>query len=79
MSQGQSQDLMVSLRAVTEARSALERARTRGAPRDVTSAGQRRLLTALEDYAVALARHGHPMPYRMCSELAMYRAMYDPG
>ncbi len=38
---------------------------------------QRQLLAALEAYAVALTRHGHPMPYRMRSDLSMYRAMFD--
>lgn len=78
MGQGQSQDLKVSLGAVTQARSLLERARTRGASRDVVSAEQRQLLVALEGYAATLARHGHPMPYRMRSELAIYRGMFDP-
>jgi hypothetical protein len=39
---------------------------------------QRELLAALAAYAAALTRLGHPVPYRMRSELAMYRAMFDP-
>ncbi len=75
MSHGQSHDLMLSLQAVNEARSTLDVARTQ--MRGVTTREQRGLLTALEGYADALSSHGHPMPYRMRSELAMYRAMFN--
>ena len=78
MSQGQSYDLTESLRAVNQARSDLGLARTQRALPGVATSEQRRLLTALEGYAAALAGHGHPMPYRMHSELAMYRAMFNP-
>ena len=78
MSHGQSHDLAVSLRAVDRARSTLDLARPQRSLREgATSQQQRRLLVALEGYAVALASHGHPMPYRMRSELAMYRAMFN--
>jgi hypothetical protein len=78
MSHGRSHDLMVSLRAVDRARAMLDLARTQSAlPQGVTSE-QQRLLAALEGYAVALTTHGHPMPYRMRSELVMYRAMFNP-
>ena len=76
MSHGQSHDLKLSLRAVNEARSTLDVARTQ--MRGVATPEQRGLLTALEGYALALTSHGHPMPYRMRSELAMYRAMFNP-
>ena len=76
MSHEQSQDLMVSLRAVNRARSTLELARTQRSLRGVATSEHRLLLAALEGYAVALTSHGHPMPYRMRSELAMYRAMF---
>ena len=67
-------DMMLSLRAVNEARSMLDSARTSpGVPKSA----QRRLLDALEEYADALSSHGLPMPYRMCSELAIYRAMFN--
>jgi len=78
MSHGQSHDLTVSLRAVNQARSNLDLARTRRSLPGVATSEQRRLLSALEGYAVALTSCGHPMPYRMHSELAMYRAMFDP-
>ena len=32
-----------------------------------------------EAYAAALTSHGHPMPYRLHSELAMYRSMFGPS
>jgi hypothetical protein len=51
---------------------------TRSSSQWVTTPEQRRLLAALEGYANALTRHGLPMPYRMRSELAMYRAMSIP-
>lgn len=79
MGQGQSQDVMVSLRAVNRARSTLDRTRTQGHSRGAATAEQRMLLAALEGHAVVLARHGHPMPYRMHLELAMYRAIFDPS
>ena len=75
--QGQSHDLQASLGAVKRARSALDLARTAGTVRGAATE-QRAMLAALEGYAVALTRHGHPMPYRMRSELAMYRAMFRP-
>ena len=79
MSHGESHDLETSLRAVTRARSVLDLARTQSRFRGVVTAQQRELLAALEGYAAALTVHGHPMPYRMRSELAMYRAMLDPA
>lgn len=81
MSHGQAHDLMVSLQAVNRARSVLDLARAQGSLRGVTTWEQRQLLGALESYAVALTSHGHPMPYRMRSELAMYRTMFPtrPG
>ena len=79
MSPGQSHDLMMSLRTVNRARSMLDLARTQRALRGVATSEQRQLLAALEGYAFALTSHGHPMPYRMRSELAMYRAMFDPA
>ncbi len=79
MSHGQSHDLTMSLRAVNRARSHADLARTQGSAHGVASSAQRRLLTALEGYAVALTSHGHPMPYRMRSELAMYRAIFNPS
>lgn len=75
MSHGQSHDLMLSLRAVNEARSTLDLARTQ--TRGVATPEQRGLLKALENCAEELIGHGHPMPYRMRSELAMYRAMFS--
>ena len=76
MSHGESHDLTVSLHAVHRARSMLDLARTQeGLSRAAITLEQRRLLEALEGHAVNLASHGHPMPYRMRSELAMYRAM----
>ena len=76
MSHGESHDLTESLRAVITARSVLDQARTQGSRTEVTLE-QRRLLAALEGHAVNLASHGHPMPYRMRSELVMYRAIYN--
>lgn len=78
MSHGQSHDLTVSLQALNRARSNLDLARTRGASREVITPEQRLMLAALEGYAVTLASHGHPMPYRMRSELAMYRTICKP-
>jgi hypothetical protein len=78
MNHGQSNDLRVSLGAVTRARSLVEVARTQGSLRGVVIDEQRRLLAALEGYAVTLASHGHPVPYRMHCELAMYQAMFNP-
>jgi hypothetical protein len=71
-------ELEVLLRAVTRARAALELARTQGSSRAMARPEQRELLAALAAYAVALTRLGHPVPYRMRSELAMYRVMFDP-
>ena len=48
MSQGQSHDLTVSLRAVNRVRSGLDEARTQSSSRGVTTMEQRRLLAALE-------------------------------
>ena len=70
-------DLVALLLAVTRARSRVDRERTRGRLRGAATSEQRLLLAALEAYAAALTTHGHPMPYRMRSELAMYRAMCD--
>ena len=78
MSHGQSHDLRVSLREVTRARSVLDVARTQRSLRGVATMEQQGLLAALEGYALALTSHGHPMPYKMRSELAMYRAMFNP-
>jgi hypothetical protein len=75
---GQSFELEVLLRAVTRARAALELARTQGSSRAMAQSEQRELLAALAAYAVALTRLGHPVPYRMRNELAMYQAMFDP-
>ena len=74
---GQSFELEFLLRAVTRARAALDLTRTEGS-RALAESEQRELLAALAAYAAALTRLGHPMPYRMRSELAMYRAMFDP-
>jgi hypothetical protein len=74
---GQAFELEVLLRAVTRARDALERARTQGSSRATAQSEQRELLAALAAYAVALTRLGHPVPYRMRNELALYRAMFD--
>ena len=71
-------ELEVLLRAVTRARAALDLARTQGSSRAMSQSEQRELLAALAAYAAALTRLGHPVPYRMRSELAMYRAMFDP-
>ena len=79
MSQGQAHDLRVSLRAVNRARSMLDLARTQAGVREATTPQQRQLLAALEGYAVVLTSHGHPMPYRMRSEMVMYRALFDPA
>ena len=79
MGHRQPYDLTVSLRAVTNARSSLDLARAQRALPGVATSEQRHLLRALEDYADALTSHGHPMPYRMHSELAMYRAMFNPS
>lgn len=76
MSHRQSHDLGMSFRAVSRARSALARARAQGSLRGATAVEQRELLAALEDCASAMTRHGHPIPYRMHGELAMYRAMF---
>jgi len=78
MSQVQSHDLMVSLGAVTRARAMVDLARVQGSLQGVATVEQRRLLAALEGYAVTLASHGHPVPYRMRDELAMYQAMFNP-
>ena len=78
MSKGQSHDLMVSLRAVNRARSTLDWTRAQSRSRGAATAEQRMLLAALEGYAVVLTSYGHPMPYRMHNELAMYRAIFNP-
>jgi hypothetical protein len=77
MSHAQLHDLGDSLRAVNRARSSLYLARTQGSLRVAVTTAQRGLLAALERYAAALNSHGHPMPYRMRSELDMYRAMFN--
>lgn len=79
MSQGQSHDLMMSLRAVSRARSTLDSARTQRSLRGAATSEQRMLLAALEGYAVALTICGHPMPYKMRGELAMYRTLFGPS
>ena len=56
----------------------IDLARQQGSSRAMAQSEQRELLAALAAYAVALTRIGHPVPYRMRSELAMYRAMFDP-
>ena len=78
MTGGQSFELKVLLRAVTRARVALELTRKQGSSREMVQSEQRELLAALAAYAVALTRLGHPVPYQMRSELAMYRALFDP-
>jgi hypothetical protein len=75
MSHGQSQDLTLLLRAVNQARSTLDLARIQ--MRGSATPEQRGLLTALEGYADALTSHGHPLPYRMRTELALYRAIFN--
>ena len=79
MTHGQSHDLTDSLRRVNQARSNLDLARTQKAVHGVVTTEQRHLLSALEGYAAALTSHGHPMPYRLHSELAMYRSMFGPS
>lgn len=74
----QSFELAVLLGAVRRARAAIDLARQQGSSRAMAHSEQRELLAALAAYAVALTRIGHPVPYRMRSELAMYRAMFDP-
>ena len=78
MRSGKSFELEVLLRAVTRARAALDLTRTQGSSREMTQSEQRELLAALAAYVVALTRLGHPVPYRMRNELAMYQAMFDP-
>jgi cytolysin (calcineurin-like family phosphatase) len=78
MSHGQAHDLTVSLLAVNHARSTLDLARAQGSVSGLAAPEQRRLLAALEGYAVALTRQGRPVPYRMRTELAMYRSLFDP-
>ena len=77
MSQGQADDLMVSLRAVNRARSILDLARSGRSWRGGVTLEQWRLMVALESYAAALASQGLPMPYRQRNELAMYRIMFS--
>ena len=77
MSHGQSFELEVLLRAVTRARAALELTRSQGTSREMAQSDQRELHAALAAYAVALTRLGHPVPYRMRNELAIYRALFD--
>ena len=74
---GQSFELDVLLRAVSRARAALDLTRTQGS-RAMAQSEQRELMAALAAYVLALTRLGHPVPYRMRSELAMYQAMFDP-
>lgn len=76
MTQPQSHDLEASFEDVRRARSALEQVRLRG-PVQGAAPQQRQLWAALEKCAVALTSLGHPTPYRMQAELAMYRAMFD--
>ena len=75
---GGSFELAVLLSAVTRARAALGLTRNDGSSRTMAQYEQRELLAALAAYAVALTRLGHPVPYRMRSELAMYQAMFEP-
>ena len=77
MSHGQSFELEVLLRALTRARTALEWTRTQ-ATRGLAQSEQRELLAALAAYTVALTRLGHPVPYRMSREMAMYEALLAP-
>ncbi len=75
----QSPDLSMLWRALVEARADVGRARgERATPGwSAVTAEQRLLLAALESYAAALTQHGHPVPHRLHSELAMYRTMFD--
>lgn len=75
MSRGQPQDLIQSVRAVKRARSDVCLARQRRASRLESMERQKQLLWALEGCAASLARHGHPVPYRMRSDIAMYRTL----
>jgi len=69
-------DLRVLLAAITDARSALETARTTASGRHTSSAGaQRNLLAALEQYADALDKCGRPVPYKLRDELHLYRRL----
>lgn len=77
MGQEQSHDLITTFRAVERARSTLDDARTESSPRGAATLEQQALLEALEDCAVALTAHGHPMSYRMHNELEMYRALFS--
>ncbi len=79
MSQAQPHDLIQSLQAVRVARSDVCIARTRQASRLQAMEQQQELLCALQDCAASLARHGHPVPYRMRSDIAMYRTLLTSG
>jgi hypothetical protein len=79
MTDQESGDLSMLLRAVCAARSEVEEARhaTWSSGPSRVAAEQRLLWAALERYAAALAHHGRPLPYRMRDEVAMYRAMFS--
>ena len=79
MSQGQPQDLIRSLQAVKRAKSDVGLARHQpGSRSEESMVPQRELLWALETCASSLASHGHPVPYRMRSDIRMYRALLLP-
>jgi len=78
MQGGQAFELEVLLRAVIKARAALDLARAQGSSPAMIQSERRELQAALAAYAVALTRLGHPVPYQMRNELAMYQAMFDP-
>ena len=75
MSHGRMHDLTVSLEALRDARSEVEAKRFQGSARRSSTWLYEELLTALEDYAATLTKYGHPIPPRMHTDLAMYRAL----
>lgn len=79
MTRAQSPDLPMLWHALVEARTEVGRARGERATPGYSAADaeQRSLLVALESYTAALTQHGHPVPHRLHSELAMYRNMFD--
>lgn len=75
MSHGRMHDLTVSLEALRDARSDVEAKRSQGSARGSSTWLYEGLLAALEDYAATLTKYGYPIPPRMHTDLAMYRAL----
>ena len=71
--------LTACLRDVNVARARLDAARHTGARRWEEHPLRAELLAALELYAAAITELGAPVPYRLTSEIELYRRLGDRG